>query len=132
MRQRRAPGQLRLLAAGAFMALGGWLPWVYTQAGAVSGAVGGGLWVFYVGMLAIAGALLPPRLHRVAMVQAALSAVVAIVLPVWQVVHVLQLVGVQGWLPGPGLVLSAFGGVLALIAARQLHSGAPRPAAVAG
>lgn len=120
------------MAAGAFMALGGWLPWLYTNVGAVSGAVGGGLWVFYVAMLAFAGGLVPPTLRKLASVQALICGVVGIGLPVWQVVHVLRLVGTEGWLPGPGLVMSAFGGVLALIAARQLLQGAPQPAQVAG
>lgn len=115
------PGQMRLLAAGAFMALGGWLPWVYTQAGVVIiGAVGAGLWVFYAGLLAIAGGLLPASLRVMAMVQAALVGLVAIGLPLWQVVHLYRLVGFEGWAPGPGLVLSAFGGVLALMASLQL------------
>lgn len=121
------PGQLRLLGAGAFMVLGGWLPWVYTHLGPVSGAVGAGLWVFYVGLLAVAGGLLPARWRGLAVVQAVLSGVVAIALPAWQVVHVLRLVGTDGWLPGPGVVMSVFGGVLALLAARQLM-GAPEEA----
>lgn len=107
------------------MALGGWLPWVYTQVGPVSGAVGAGLWVFYVSLLALAAGILPPRLRILMVVQALVSGVVAIALPVWQVVHVLGLVGTEGWLPGPGLVLSAAGGVLALVAARQLLRGVP-------
>lgn len=114
------PGQLRLLGAGAFMVLGGFLPWIYTHLGSVSGAVGAGLWVFYVGLLAVAGGLVPPAWRGLAIAQAVLAGVVAITLPAWQVVHVLLLVGTDGWLPGPGLVMSAFGGVLALLSARQL------------
>lgn len=121
MRSRKLPGQLRLMAAGAFMALGGWLPWIYTQAGVVViGAVGAGLWVFYAGLLALAGGLLPRTLRVVALVQAVLVGVVAIGLPLWQVVHLVRLVRFEGWAPGPGLVLSAFGGILALMAAVQL------------
>ncbi len=103
------------------MALGGFLPWVYTHLGSMSGAVGAGLWVFYAGLLALAGGLVPAhRLRTVIVVQSVLCGLVALGLPVWQVVYMLSLVGLQGWMPGPGLVLSAFGGVLCLLAARQL------------
>ena len=53
-----------MLVAGAMMGFGGWLPWVYTEAGrVVIGAVGGGLWVFYAGLIVLAGGMLPPRLR---------------------------------------------------------------------
>ena len=121
MRSRRAPGQGRLLLAAGMMVLGGFLPWVYTYAGPVSGAVGAGLWVFYAGLVALAGGMAPAaRLRTVIIVQSVVCAVVALGLTLWQVVHLLSLVGLQGWMPGPGLVLSAFGGVLCLLAARQL------------
>lgn len=126
MRSRRAPGQGRLLLAAGMLVLGGFLPWVYTYAGPVSGAVGAGLWVFYAGMLALAGGLVPAhRLRMVILVQSVLCGLVALGLPLWQVVHLVRLVGFQGWLPGPGLVLSAFGGVLCLLAARQLSEVRP-------
>lgn len=132
MRTRRLPGQMRLLVAGLFMILGGWLPWVYTSAGVVViGAVGAGLWVFYAGLLAVAGGLLPRGLRTMALVQAVLVGVVAIALPVWQLVHLWNLVGFEGWAPGPGLALSIMGGALALIAARQLAQPAPVPAETA-
>lgn len=116
----RTPGRGRLLLASVLLILGGWLPWLYTGAGPVSGIRGAGLWVFYAGLLALAGALLPARLAVAAMVQSVLCAAVALVFPVWQVARVLGLVGTQGWLPGPGLVLTFTGGVLCLFAARDL------------
>lgn len=102
--------------------LGSFLPWIDTAVGSVSGARGAGLWTFYAAMLGLAAALVPMR--RVAAVQAAVFALVAVAVPVWQVVHVLTLVGTGGWVPGPGLVLVLGGGVLAASAAAQLFRGA--------
>lgn len=102
--------------------LGSFLPWIDTAVGSVSGARGAGLWTFYAAMLGMAAALVPMR--RVAAVQAAVFALVAVAVPVWQVVHVLTLVGTGGWVPGPGLVLVLGGGVLAASAAAQLFRGA--------
>lgn len=118
----RLPGQGRLLLAAGMMILGGWLPWVYTQLGPVSGAVGGGLWVFYAGLVVLAGGLLPGHLRTLIVVQSILCGALAVGLVIWQVVHLLSLVGTGGWLPGPGLVLSGFGGILCLIAARQVSA----------
>ncbi len=103
--------------------LGAFLPWVYTGVGAVSGARGAGLWVFYAATLGLAGALVPFR--RLAALQATVLAVAAVGLASWQVVHLVSLVGLQGWLPGPGLVLTLGGGVVAAAAARSLFSGRP-------
>jgi hypothetical protein len=116
------PGRGRLLLATGMALLGGFLPWMYTGVGSVSGARGAGLWVAYAAMLGLAGALLPFR--RAAAVQAWVMGAVALVLPLWQVVHLVNLVGFTGWLPGPGLVMSAGAGALALLAGRQLWSGA--------
>lgn len=97
---------------------GSFLPWIDTAVGSVSGARGAGLWTFYAAMLGLAAALIPMR--RVAAVQAAIFATVALLVPSWQVVHLLSLVGTDGWVPGPGLVLVIGGGVLAATAAAQL------------
>ena len=121
--RRRWHGQRRLLGAAALVALGAFLPWVYTGLGAVSGARGAGLWAFYAATLGVAGGLVPSR--RLAALQGAVLAVVAVGLPVWQVVHLLSLVGLQGWLPGPGLVLVLGGGVLAASATRSLLTDRP-------
>ena len=118
VRRRMEPGRGRLLLATGMALLGGFLPWMYTGLGSVSGARGAGLWVAYAAMLGLAGALLPFR--RAAAVQAWVMGAVALALPLWQVVHLASLVGFAGWMPGPGLVMSAGAGVLALLAGRQL------------
>jgi hypothetical protein len=98
--------------------LGAWLPWVYTGMGSVAGVRGAGLWTMYAAVLGIAGAII--KRPRLAAGHAAALAVVAIALAVWQVVHLLSLVGFSGWMPGPGLVLTLGGGVLAATSARAL------------
>lgn len=115
----RVPGRGRLVAASLLVLFGSFMPWVSTAAGNISGARGAGVWTFYAALLGIAGAIIP--LRRVGAVQAAIMAVAAIALPIWQVIHLLSLVGTAGWLPGPGLVLVLGGGVLAAVAARQLY-----------
>ncbi|GGK73007.1 hypothetical protein [Ornithinimicrobium pekingense] len=119
-RRRKMPGQLRLLAASVLMIVGAFLPWLYTPLGTVTGMRGPGLWTATVGMLALAGALVPVRV--LAVLQAVVAAAICIVLPIWQLVHMLGLVGMQGWIPGPGLVLTLGGGALAAHAAWQLWS----------
>lgn len=125
VRTRRPPdpAKRRLAGAVAMVLFGSFLPWIDTAVGSVSGARGAGLWTFYAAMLGLAGALLPVR--RVAAIQAAIFAAVAILVPAWQVVHLLDLVGTQGWVPGPGLVLVTGGGVLAATAAVQLFRPLP-------
>lgn len=81
---------------------------------------GPGLWTFYASLLALAGALLPPRFRVAALVQAVFVAIVAVAFPVWQVGRVITLVGFGGWAPGPGLVMTLGGGVLCAVAARDL------------
>ena len=119
-RRRKMPGQMRLLAASVLMLVGAFLPWLYTPLGTVSGMRGPGLWTATVGMLALAGAIVPVRI--LAVLQALAAAVICIALPVWQLVHMLRLVGTAGWIPGPGLVLTLGGGALAALAAWQLWS----------
>jgi ribulose 1,5-bisphosphate carboxylase large subunit-like protein len=117
-RRRLQPGQGTLLVAALLVALGAVLPWVQTVAGNVSGMRGPGLWTFYAAALGVAGGLVPSR--RAAAVQGGALAVAAVGLAAWQVVHLLRLVGTAGWVPGPGLVLTVGGGVLAGAAARTL------------
>ena len=115
---RTGPGQRTLLWGSLLVGVGSFLPWVDTVFGSVTGVRGAGLWTFYAAFLGLAGALVP--LRRLAAVQAAVLAVAALGLPAWQVVHLLSLVGVQGWRPGTGLVLVVAGGVLAARAALAL------------
>ncbi|UMG94028.1 hypothetical protein [Nocardioides sp. TF02-7] len=122
------PGRKRLALAVAMVAFGSFLPWVQTAVGNLSGGNGPGLWTFYGAMFGLAGALLPMR--RLGAFQATVLSVVAVVLPAWQMVRMLRLVGTEGWLPGPGAVLVLGGGVLAGVAAWQLwHAPAADPAA---
>lgn len=99
--------------------VGAFLPWLATGAGNVSGVRGAGLWTMYAAVLGLAGALV--RSPRLAALHAAVLAVVAVLLPLWQVVHLAGLVGFSGWIPGPGLVMTLGGGVLAGSAALTLH-----------
>lgn len=108
---RRSPASRHLLGASIMILIGAFLPWVYTGAGTVVGVRGAGLWTMYAAVLGIAGAII--RSPRPAAVHAAVVALVAVALPLWQVVHLLSLVGLSGWMPGVGLVLTLGGGVLA-------------------
>lgn len=91
--------------------VGAFLPWVYTGFGNIAGVRGAGLWTMYAAALGIAGAII--RHPRLAAVHAWVLGAVATVLPLWQLVHLVSQVGFEGWLPGPGLVLTLGGGVLA-------------------
>ena len=103
-----------LLAAALMVLVGAFLPWVSTGFGNFIGVRGGGLWTFYAGSLGLAGSAL--KWPRVAAGHAAVLAVAAVVISLWQIVHLLSRVGMAGWLPGPGLVLTFGGGVLAGVA----------------
>lgn len=113
---RRSPASKHLLGAAAMVLVGAFLPWVMTGAGNVAGVRGAGLWTMYAAVLGIAGAII--RSPRLAAAHAGLLAVTAIALPLWQVVHLLSLVGLSGWMPGAGLVLTLGGGVVAGFASR--------------
>ncbi|NYD57348.1 hypothetical protein BKA08_001586 [Nocardioides marinisabuli] len=119
------PGRRSLLGASLLVLFGSFMPWVDTPLGTVLGGQGAGLWTFYACMLGLAGVMVP--LRGLAVAQAALLGVVALALPLWQVGHLLSLVGTAGWMPGPGLVLVLGGGVLACVSAVRLHRG-PREA----
>ncbi len=112
------PARKRLLLAALMALVGAFLPWLYTGVGNINGARGAGLWVAYAAVFGLAGALLPMR--RASAVQAAVLAAVALALPIWQVVHLAGLVGFEGWMPGPGIIMCIGGGVLAAVAGRQL------------
>lgn len=118
-RRRKSPGQRRLLAASVMMLVGAFLPWVYTAFGTASGMLGGGQWTATVALLALAGALVPIR--SLAIGQAVIASGVCLVFPVWQCLYMFGLVGTGGWMPGPGVVLTFAGGVLAANAGWQLY-----------
>jgi hypothetical protein len=107
--------------------LGAWLPWIYTGIGSVVGVRGAGLWTMYAAVLGLAGAALGRR-PRLAAAHAAVLALVAVGLAGWQLVHLVSLVGFAGWMPGPGLVLTLGGGVLAATAAWSLWAETSQPA----
>ncbi|MBR7743231.1 hypothetical protein KC207_08005 [Phycicoccus sp. BSK3Z-2] len=117
-RRRMEQGRKRLLLASAMGLVGSFLPWLLTGVGNVNGARGAGLYVAYAAVLGLAGALMPMR--RVASVQGFVLASAAVVLPLWQLVHIWSLVGFAGWTPGPGLVMCLGAGVLAGIGSLQL------------
>mgnify|MGYP007107678386 FL=1 len=112
------PGQKRMLAGSVMVLIGAFVPWLYTQVGTVTGMSGPGLWTATVAMIALAGALVPVRM--LAVVQGFIAATVAMFIPLWQFWHVFSKVGMAGWMPGPGLLLTFVGGLLCGIAAWQL------------
>lgn len=128
-RRRLMPGQGQMLWASVMIAVGSFMPWVSTAFGNISGATGqgAGYWTFIASMLGVSGALMPWR--RVAIGHAVVVAAVTVVLPVWQVLHLLSLVGFSGWMPGIGLVLVFFGGLFVAKAAWTLMTLQVAPAA---
>lgn len=120
------PARRQLGFAVAFVAIGSFLPWIYTSMQPILGGGGPGLWTFCAAMIALGGLIL--RFRRLTGAQAVLLAVAAIALPVWQFVHLVRLVGFAGWYPGPGLVVVFAGGVMAALAAHKLlTTEAPSP-----
>jgi hypothetical protein len=98
--------------------VGAFLPWVSTGVGNVVGVRGAGLWTMYAAVLGVAGAML--RSPRPAALHAGLLALIAVGLPLWQVAHLMSRVGLAGWIPGVGLVMTFGGGVVAGFAAVSL------------
>ena len=111
-------GQRRMLGGSIMMLVGAFLPWVYTQLGNFTGMDGPGLWTATVAMIGLAGSMVPIRVLAIA--QAGIAAVVAGVIPLWQFWHLFSQVGMAGWMPGPGLLLTFVGGILCGVAAWQL------------
>jgi hypothetical protein len=119
-RRRLMPGQSKMLWSSLMIAAGSFMPWISTGFGNISGATGqgAGYWTFIAAMLGVSGALMPWR--KVAITHAIIVALVATLLPLWQVLHLVNLVGLSGWMPGIGLVLVFFGGLFVSTAARTL------------
>ena len=106
------PGRRWLLAGAVVAAVGSFLPWLELAFGAsFNGLQGAGLWTFYLSWLGLAGAMVPVR--GAAIVQGLLAGGAAVGLPLLQVVEVTRL-GLPGWQPGIGLLLTVCGGVLML------------------
>lgn len=115
---RRTPASRHLLGASAMVLVGAFLPWISTGLGNVVGIRGAGLWTMYAAVLGVAGAIV--RSPGLAALHAGLLAAVATVLPLWQVLNLVSKVGLSGWIPGVGLVLTLGGGVVAGFAAASL------------
>lgn len=118
-RARLHPAQKLLLVAAAGVIVGSFLPWVSLNMGATFGGfAGAGLYTFYVGAIGVGGGLVPVR--NLAIVQGLIVGLVAVGLPVWQIVRLLRLVGLSGWFPGTGLIVVLASGCLALLATYRI------------
>lgn len=128
-RRRLMPGQGRLIVASILIALGAVIPWLQTGLGTLYNPQY--LWLFVFGFVALSGGLVPWR--PVAFWHAVAAAVVTLGLSawyVWQLVtDIVTRVGFSGWLPGPGMVLTIAGGIVAIGAARTLAAIEAVPAA---
>lgn len=109
------PGQKHLLLASLAIGIGSFLPWVDTVAGSFTGLAGPGVWTLYAAVLGLAGAML--RRPRVAAAHAAVTGVVAIAMPAWQGLRLLELCPGGACAPGLGLLVVAVAGVTALLQA---------------
>ena len=119
MRRRLHPAQRQLLVAAFGVIVGSFLPWVTVNMGlSYGGFAGAGLYTFYLGVLGIAGGLVPQR--RLAAVQGGIVALGAVGLPLWQLLHLIARVGFGGWLPGAGLIVVLASGFLAGLSTWQL------------
>lgn len=114
-------GQGLLVVASAGVIVGSFLPWVQTGIGSYGGFAGAGIYTFYVGVLGLAGGLVPSR--TLAMAQGAIVAAVAVGLAGWQILRLLSKVGLSGWTPGIGLMMVLASGIVAGRAAWLLYNG---------
>lgn len=123
-RKRRplAPGQGKLLIASVLLMVGAFMPWL--QTGLSSPKHPHFLWLFVLGFIALSGGLVPSR--RIAYWHAVATAVIGLGLTAWYVwylvTEIIARVGFSGWMIGPGLVLTAGAGGVAIAAARTLAS----------
>jgi len=114
-------GQQTLLWASILITVGAFLPWVMTSLGTFGGMRGAGTWTVFAGVIGIGASLM--RRRRLVLLHAIGIAVIAIALPLWQVVHLVGMVGPRGWLPGIGLLMTLGGGVAIARAALELRAG---------
>lgn len=118
------PPAQRLLALPAFgIILGSFLTWINTPLRSYTGFEGAGRFTFYLGVLALGAAFLP--LRRVAAVQGGLAVIAAGALGTWQIVNLVDLVGFQGWMPGPGLILILLSTAVGLYCSLQMLAARP-------
>lgn len=112
------PPQVLLLIAGFVTVGASFLPWLPTVIGDLGG--NSGLLTFYAGIIAVPGAIW--RRARVVFAHAVILAVPGLLLPLYRLAWAARrLPGFgEAWLPGPGLVLVAISGGVALYAAIQL------------
>jgi hypothetical protein len=113
--------QQTLLWASILITVGAFLPWLMTSLGTFGGMRGAGSWTVFAGVIGIGASLM--RSRRLVFVHAIGIAAIAIALPLWQVVHLVGLVGLRGWLPGIGLIATFVGGVAIARAALELRAG---------
>lgn len=113
-------GQQTLLWASVLILVGAFLPWLMTGVGMFTGMRGAGTWTVFAGAIGLGASLM--RSRRLVLAHAIGIAAVAILLPVWQVVHVLALAGLRGWLPGIGLIMTLVGGVAVARAAMAIRA----------
>ena len=111
-----------MLAATSLITLiASFLPWLDTALfGSVSGAVAGGLYTFYAGLLALPGVFW--RNPRVVAGHVLLLALADLAIPGWRLLWAFsRLPGFgQAWLPSVGLLLLLISGVVAAVAFVQL------------
>jgi hypothetical protein len=114
-------GQQTLLWASILITVGAFLPWLMTGLGTFGGMRGAGSWTVFAGVIGIGASLM--RSRRLVLLHAVGIATIAIALPAWQVAHLVGMVGLRGWLPGIGLVMTFGGGVAVARAALELRAG---------
>jgi hypothetical protein len=113
-------GQQTLLWASILITVGAFLPWLMTSLGTFGGMRGAGSWTVFAGVIGIGASLM--RSRRLVLLHAVGIATIALVLPSWQVAHLVGMVGFRGWLPGIGLLLTFGGGVAIARAALELRA----------
>jgi hypothetical protein len=114
-------GQQTLLWASILITVGAFLPWLMTSFGTFGGMRGAGSWTVFAGVIGIGASLM--RSRRLVLLHAVGIAAIAIALPLWQVGHLVGTVGLRGWLPGIGLLVTFGGGVAIARAALELRAG---------
>lgn len=113
--------QVMLAITSLITLIASFLPWLDTALfGSVSGAVAGGLYTFYAGLLALPGVFW--RNPRVVAGHVLLLAVADLAIPGWRLLWAFsRLPGFgQAWLPSAGLLLLLISGVVAAVAFVQL------------